>query len=78
MTLRRIASETGIPMRSVKRIVNEPTIEEPDDATSAKQRGVGRPSVVDPFHDQLVVVLAAEPTPRTVEIFHRMRGLGYG
>ena len=77
MTLRRIASETGIPLRSVKRIVNEPTIEEPDDAASTKQRGVGRPSVVDPFHDQLVAVLAAEPTLRTVEILHRMRGLGY-
>jgi hypothetical protein len=77
MTLRRIASETGIPLRSVKRIANEPAIEEPRDAASAKERGVGRPSVVEPFHEKLVAVLKAEPKLPTVEILHRMRGLGY-
>ncbi len=40
MTLRRIASETGIPLRSVKRIVKEAAIEEPGEVASAKERGV--------------------------------------
>jgi transposase len=78
MTLRRIATETGIPLCSVKRIVRERAIEEPSDAASAKERGVGRPSVVGPFEARLVALLEAEPKLPTVEILHRMRGAGYG
>jgi len=61
----------------VKRIVQEQAIEKPDDVASAKERGVGRPSVVDPFHAELLAVLAAEPKLPTVESLYRMRGLGY-
>jgi transposase len=77
MTLRRIATETGIPLRSVKRIVRERAIEQPSDATSAKARGVGRPSVVQALETRLVALLEAEPKLPTVEILHRMRGVGY-
>lgn len=77
MTLRRIATETGIPLRSVRRIVHEGPIQEPSDVASARERGVGRPSIVDPFHAQLVAVLEAEPKLATVEILHRLRGQGY-
>lgn len=77
MTLRRIATETGIPLRSVKRIAREQPIEEPGDVASAKERGVGRPSVVLPFESTLVGLLEAEPRLPTVEILHRMRGAGY-
>lgn len=77
MKLRRIASETGIPLRSVKRIVREQRIEEPSDTKTAKERGVGRPSVVQPFEERLVALLTAEPKLPTVEILHRMRGMGY-
>ena len=76
-TLRRIASETGIPLRSVKRIVREPAIEEPGDVASALERGVGRPSVVEEYRERIAAVLAAEPKLPTVEVLHRMRGLGY-
>jgi len=76
-TLRRIATETGIPLRSVKRIVRESPIEEPGDVESAKARGVGRPSLVEAYRERIVDVLAAEPKLRTVEILHRLRGLGY-
>ena len=51
--LRRIATETGIPLRSVKRIVQEPLIEAPGDVASAQQRGVGRPSVVDRYRERI-------------------------
>jgi len=77
MTLRRIASETGIPLRSVKRIVKEAAIEDPGDVATAKERGVGRPSVVEPFREELVAILEAEPKLPTVEILHRLRGRGY-
>ena len=41
-TLRRIATETGIPLRTVKRIIQEPLIEAPGDVATAQERGVGR------------------------------------
>jgi transposase len=77
MTLRRIATETGIPLRSVRRIVRERAIEQPSDAASARERGVGRPSIVQPFEGHLVALLEAEPKLPTVEVLHRMRGVGY-
>jgi len=76
-TLRRIATETGISLRSVKRIVHESSIEAPGDVVSARARGVGRPSLVEAYRDRIADVLAAEPTLPTIEILHRLRGLGY-
>jgi transposase len=76
-TLRRIATETGISLRSVKRIVHESSIEEPADVVSARARGVGRPSLVEAYRDRIADVLAAEPKLPTIEILHRLRGLGY-
>jgi transposase len=76
-TLRRIATETGIPLRTVKRIVQEPMIAAPGDVASAQQRGVGRPSVVEEYRDRIAAVLAAEPKLPTVEVLYRLRGLGY-
>jgi len=76
-TLRRIATETGVPLRSVKRIVRESPIEELGDVVSAKARGVGRPSLIEKYRERIVDVLAAEPKLKTIEILHRMRGVGY-
>jgi transposase len=76
-TLRRIASETGISLRSVNRIVRESPIESLGQAASAKAHGVGRPSKVEPYRERIAGVLASEPKLPTVEILHRMRGLGY-
>jgi hypothetical protein len=50
--LRRIATETGIPLRTVKRIVQEPLIEAPGGVASAQQQGAGRPSVVDRYRER--------------------------
>lgn len=76
-TLRRIATETGISLRSVKRIVRESAIAEPADVVSAKARDVGRPSRVEAYRDRLVEILAADPQLPTIEILHRLRGVGY-
>lgn len=76
-TLRRIATETGVPLRSVKRIVGESAIEQPGDVATARERGVGRPSVVEEYRERIAAVLAAEPKLPTVEVLHRMRGAGY-
>src|SRR2546428_8606604 len=40
-------------------------------------RGVGRPSVVEPFRLQLGAMLEADPRLKTVEVLHRMRQAGY-
>ena len=76
-TLRRIAAETGIALRSVKRIVRESAIEDPGDVATARARGVGRPSLVEEYRDRIVDVLAAEPKLKTIEILYRLRDVGY-
>lgn len=77
MTQQQIAAETGISERSVRTICAEPTIEELVDVVRARERGVGRPSVVAAYRDRIVDVLAVEPKLPTIEILHRLRGLGY-
>ena len=77
MKLRRIAAETGISYRSVKRIVREPAFEAPAAGGARREHGVGRPSVVAPWRGKLAAELEAEPRLKTVEILHRMRELGY-
>src|SRR5213596_3733110 len=77
LTQQRIAAEAGISERSVRTICAESTIEELVDVVRARERGVGRPSVVEAFRERLVAVLEAEPRLKTVELLHRMRGRGY-
>jgi transposase len=73
----RIAAIEGISERSVRTICGEAPIEDPRDLGRARERGVGRPSVAEPFRDRVVAVLAAEPTLPTTEVLHRLRGQGY-
>lgn len=71
----RIAAIEGISERSVRTICGEAPIEDPRDLGWARERGVGRPSVVEVWREQVVAVLAAEPALPTMEILHRLRGL---
>ena len=73
MKLKRIAAETGISYRSVKRIVQEPEVEWSATEGQGCERGVGRPSVVEEWRERVAAVLAAEPVLPTVEILHRLR-----
>jgi transposase len=76
-TVRQIVEETGLSRRSVKRIEKEPAIVDPADLWTARERGVGRPSVIEPWREVLAALIGAEPGLPTVEILHRMRGQGY-
>ncbi len=78
MTLQQIVAETGVSQRSVQRIERERAIEEPGDLLQACERGVGRPSVAEPWRERVAAVLAAEPALPTVEILHRLREERYG
>ena len=49
----------------------------PHRVTVGRGRGVGRPSVVEPFRLQLGSILEADPRLKTVEVLHRMRQAGY-
>ena len=78
MTFEQVVAKTGVSQSSVQRIEREPAIEMPADLPLARERGVGRPSVVEAWRERLAAVLAAEPELKTVEILHRMREQGYG
>jgi transposase len=69
----RIAAIEGISERSVRTICDEAPIQDPRDVAQARERGVGRPSVAEPFRERVAAVLAAEPTLPTMEILHRLR-----
>lgn len=77
LTQQAIAKHTGVSERSVRRIAHEAAIENPSTAASARERGVGRPSVIEPLRGQLAALLGEEPRLKTVEVLHRMRLLGY-
>ena len=69
-TLKQIVAATGVSQSSVRRIERERAIEQPADLMQACERGVGRPSVVEPFRERLAAVLAAGPALPTMEILH--------
>lgn len=74
----RIASSTGVPLRSVERIAGEAEPPPRDAAASAaKARGVGRPSTVDRYRSIVSEILREKPDLPTVEVLHRVRELGY-
>ena len=76
-TQKEIAELTGVSEREVRRIEAEPAVTETGDAGQAKKRGVGRPSKVVDFEQQIQALLEEEPTIRTVEVLRRLRGDGY-
>lgn len=72
-TLKQVVAETGVSQSSVQRIEREPPLETVADLVRAGRRGVGRPSVAEPWRERVAAVLAAEPALPTVEILHRLR-----
>jgi transposase len=72
-TLKQVVAETGVSQSSVQRIGLEPPLETVADLVQAGRRGVGRPSVAEPWRERVAAVLAAEPALPTVEVLHRLR-----
>ncbi|HUT57744.1 MAG TPA: IS21 family transposase [Phycisphaerae bacterium] len=75
--LGRIARQVGVSVRSVKRIVKEPPIEDVGSGATPTSRGVGRPSKVAALRPSIEQWLSSEPCLPTVEILSRLRPLGY-
>jgi transposase len=76
-TLKQVVAATGVSQSSVQRIEREQPLETVADLVQAGRRGVGRPSVAEPWRDRVAAVLAAEPTLPTVEVLHRLRAERY-
>ena len=71
------AELAGVSLRSVKRDSKESAIEHVDDAAEQRQRGIGRPSLVQNFRKWVIDLLQAEPDLKSVEVFRRARLEGY-
>ena len=76
-TLEEIATTVGAGKRSVQRILHEPRITSPESAPTPRSRRVGRPSTVGSVRDDVERILKEAPALPTVEVFSRLRGLGY-
>lgn len=76
-TLDEIAAAVGVGKSSVQRILRASPITKPEDSPTPKSRRVGRPSRVDGLRGDVERILEAEPSLPTVEVFSRMRALGY-
>jgi reverse gyrase len=72
----RVGGPSGVSEREIRRIEAEPAVTETGDAGQAKKRGLGRPSTVVDFEQQIQALLEEEPTIRTVEVLRRLRGGG--
>jgi transposase len=66
--------DTPVSLRSVERILREPV---PTMAALASQHGIGsgpgRPSVAEPYRDQVATTLESEPSLSTAELLRRAR-----
>jgi transposase len=76
-TYHEIATLTGIPARTVRRIAAESAVTSVDNDAERTRRQVGRPSRAEAYRDVLVTALREEPTVRSVELLHRARQAGY-
>jgi transposase len=79
LSVRRIARETRIDRRSVRRIVREEPVVPTDDPRRRLRvvRGPGRPSSVVAHRSAILHILKEEPSLLSVEILRRVRELGY-
>jgi hypothetical protein len=72
-----VARAAGVSVSSVKRIAKEPDVKHLDDAAERRRRRIGRPSIAREFHDLVVELRRREPGIRPIEIYRRIRLLGY-
>lgn len=78
LSLRKIARQTKMSVRTVSRILQEsPVAEIATPANPDRATPVGRPAVVNAFEDDVKAILSEEPDLLTVEILHRLRQKGY-
>jgi transposase len=77
VTQEQVAKLTGISVRAVRMIEEEPAVVAPDDEGEREKRGIGRPSKAEPFRPFVAKVLAEDPELLSLEILRRARLDGY-
>lgn len=76
-TYKEIAALSGVPARTVRRVVAETEVTSVDNDAERARRQVGRPSTAEAYRDVLVRALTEDASLRTVELLHRARQAGY-
>jgi transposase len=76
-SMSEVAKLAGVSLRSVKRVTKEGGIEHVDDPAERRQRGIGRPSLVQNFRKWVSELVEKEPHLKSVEILRRARLEGY-
>jgi transposase len=72
-----VAAQTGVSVRSVRRIEDEPRVATSDTEDLSRARRVGRPSLAAPWTVQLQAWLAEDRALLGVELLRRAREAGY-
>lgn len=72
-----VAEITGVSVSSVKRIVNEPWVEDLDNEAERKRRGLGRPSEVAKYERRILRMLDRDPEIAGSAVLARLRKAGY-
>jgi len=72
-----VARLAGVSLCTVKRIAQENPVVHVDDKGERTKRGIGRPSTVATFRNQIVQILQQEPDLASLEILRRVRNAGY-
>jgi transposase len=72
-----VATLTGVPVRTVRRIEAETAVTSIDTEAERRERGVGRPREIDAWRPFIERVLATEPSLMTLELLRRARMDGY-
>jgi hypothetical protein len=62
-----IATLTDVSVRSVRRVEAEPDVSHVDDAGERDRRGIGRPSLAEPFRARVVALLTEDPALLSVD-----------
>lgn len=72
-----VRAQSGVSVRTIRRIDKEDTVTSIDDRAEVKARGVGRPSKAEPFRTTIAELLRAEPELMSLEILRRAKHQGY-
>jgi len=72
-----VAGHAEVSQRTVERVSAEEPIQDVHAAEAARRAGLGRPSKVDPFREQIAAWLSAEPELQGIAILQRLKDEGY-
>lgn len=73
----KVQAQTGVSVRSIRRIEREAGVTSVNDREASQARGIGRPSLAEPHRAFVAALLADEPELMSLEILRRTKQKGY-